>query len=109
MNEIKPVVLKRKPGQSQSKAEKEWVNLVMTGYDWKNSRALKYLNEKIPVSLNKEDLVSIGKVLAETLGIRLYREYKRRMGTMVRWIDENFSGVHDLIDSRVEFVCACDE
>ena len=52
--------------------------------------------------ISKEELLSLGQVVALALKLPLPREYKRRKVTMVLWFDEHYDEVMPFIRSNVK-------
>ena len=76
----------------------------MSGFVPLQSRAWKFLGQTFGTRISKEELVSLGQVVAHELDIELVREYKRRKDTMIKWFDEHLDEVREFMEHRVRIV-----
>jgi hypothetical protein len=94
----------RRKGQTQTEYEKSCLEEMRKGPNPKEGPAWKYLTNRLGKSPGKPELVSLGIVLAQELGMHLTREYKRRKEMMIKWFNDNFDRLEPFLSSQVELV-----
>ena len=83
--------------------EEEFLKQKLAGFRLEDSRGWKWLQARFG-KIAKEELLSLGQVIAHTLNLELTREYKRRKETMIVWFDENYDTVMPFIKERIHVI-----
>jgi hypothetical protein len=65
--------------------------------DWQESGIWVYLCWMFGPKVNQEELISIGKLVAETLRIKLDRDARRRKAVMIKWFEEHWIEIQPLL------------
>lgn len=108
--ECKPVVNHKSSPRSVEKqsvsrqllSERVWLADHLKDFSIDRSRAWSWLVARYGPRISKEELLSLGQVVALALKLPLPREYKRRKVTMVLWFDEHYDEVMPFIRSNVK-------
>jgi hypothetical protein len=80
--------------------EKKWKEAHLDRFDERDSHAAKRLIARFD-ALNRQRLVTLGRVLSEQLRIRLPRECQRRSKGMFWWFDQHWPAIQPTFDNYV--------
>jgi hypothetical protein len=83
--------------KSAISSEIERIQRRVDGFAWKESVIWTYLCWRFGPKLNQDELVSIGKLVAGTLGIELDRDARRRKCVMMKWFEEHWIEIEPLL------------
>ena len=95
------------PPQKYKTAQQLWEQKFLEekrdNFNTYGSRAWKWLHARFG-KIAKEEIISLGQVVAHSLGIELSREYKRRKETMIRWFEDNYDQVMPFIRENIQVI-----
>jgi hypothetical protein len=74
----------------------------MSGFSASASEPWIFLTAHHGHRIRKEEIVSLGQVCASELKLPLFRQYKRRKDTMLKWFAKHWSTIHPFLDAKVE-------
>jgi hypothetical protein len=83
--------------QSAVSEERERVQRRVEGFDWQKSPMWLHLSCLYGPKLKQDELVSIAEICAQKLDIRLDRDARRRKVVMIKWFEENWFRVRQLL------------
>jgi hypothetical protein len=84
--------------------EREWLAQKMEGFVAIESVPWKYLRERYGDRISKEEIVSLGQVCSKELNLSLFREYKRRKETMLKWFDKHWDVILPFLETKLEIL-----
>ena len=87
----------------QQEYEAEWLQTMRQKFKPYETRAWKWLAARFG-KIAKEEIISLGQVVAREMGVELAREYKRRKEMMIIWFEEHYDEVMPFIQSRVQVI-----
>jgi hypothetical protein len=96
----KPVQWSARPDTQSDAAlseERERVQRRIEGFDWQKSPAWLHLCCMYGPKLKQDELVSIADVLAKKLEIKLDRDARRRKVVMIKWFEENWIRIWQIL------------
>jgi hypothetical protein len=67
------------------------------GFDWQESGIWAFLCWLFGPKLSQDELVSLGGLVARTLGIQLDRDARRRKSVMIKWFEEHWIEIQPLL------------
>jgi hypothetical protein len=89
----------------QTKYEKEWSDKEMQGFSAFKSEAWAVLTQLYGPKISKEEITSLGEIVATELKISLAREYKRRKVTMIEWFQNHLEEIRPFLQNCVQILC----
>jgi hypothetical protein len=79
--------------------ERQRVENRLMGFDANRSRAWQDIRERFGDSLNQSELLSLAEVLGAEIGVKVDREAKRRKEVLIKWFDENYSSIQNILST----------
>ena len=93
----------RKGLTAQQAYEADWLQKMRDKFKPYETRAWKWLSTRYG-KIAKEEIISLGQVVAKEMNIELSREYKRRKEMMILWFEEHYDEVMPFIQARVQVI-----
>ena len=87
--------------KDQIHLEKLIVKQKLSGFDGKESPVPEALEEKFGTMPNREELLSLAKVISKHLQIPLDREAYRRKNVLMKWYHDNFGQILPFIQNNI--------
>ena len=81
----------------QTENERNRVEKRLENFDNKNSQAWKDIQNYFGPSLSQNELLSIAQVITYHAKLKLDREAKRRKEVLIKWFDENYNTIKNLL------------
>jgi hypothetical protein len=85
--------------RSIANQERSRVVARLTNFHSKSSSAWAEITKRFGSSLNQTELLSIAEVIGWKLGIRVDREAKRRKEVLVKWFEEHWAEIADIVST----------
>ena len=86
----------------QAAIERMLVASRMKNFDPNHGRVIETLTNLLGTMPNREQLLSLGRVLAKHLHLQLDREAFRRKEVLIKWFDEHFEVVIPFITHHIK-------
>jgi hypothetical protein len=83
--------------QTTLSEERERVQRRVEGFDWQKSHTWLQLSCFYGPKLKQDELVSIAGICAQKLDIRLDRDARRRKVVMIKWFEENWFRIRQIL------------
>jgi hypothetical protein len=71
------------------------------GFNWQRSTPWNQLIALYGPRLSQEELVSIARLIAKKLDIKLDRDARRRKPVMIKWFEENWESIEPLLGNII--------
>lgn len=78
--------------------EKQRIAIRMNGFDYKENHVWDEIVKRFGSNIKRGELTNIAQLLADTAGIKLDRDAKRRKSVLLKWFDEHWEKVLPLLD-----------
>jgi hypothetical protein len=89
------------PDQSSARlsttAERQRVETRLMGFDVNRSPAWQDIRSRFGDSLNQAELLSLAEVIGTEIGVKVDREAKRRKEVLIKWFDENYPSIQNIL------------
>jgi hypothetical protein len=79
-------------------ADRKRVEARLMGFDSSRSAAWQRICARFGDSLSQSELLSLAEVISSEVGLKVDREAKRRKEVLIKWFDENYPAIEDLLD-----------
>ena len=83
---------------SEPNREKQRIAERLGDFDAKRCPVWRKITQRFGNAIKQPELLSIARVLADQLNLKLDRDAKRRKSVLIKWFAENWELVGDLID-----------
>jgi hypothetical protein len=80
-----------------NEVERRRVDARLNGFSLKESPAWRMIIRRFGENLNQMELLSLAQVLSDRLNLKIDREAKRRKEVLIKWYDENFRAISEVL------------
>jgi hypothetical protein len=85
------------PGRATTELERKRVGARLHGFNVKASMGWQAIAKHFGEHLTQTELLSVAQVIGNEVGIKIDREAKRRKEVLVKWFDENYEHVREVL------------
>ena len=78
--------------------EKQRIAMRMSGFQLKGNRIWEELSSRFGANIKRGELTNIAQVLANAAHIKLDRDAKRRKSVLLKWFEEHWDALYELLD-----------
>jgi hypothetical protein len=83
--------------RNANEVERRRVGARLNGFVFKDSPAWQMISRRFGENLNQMELLSLAQVLSARLNLKIDREAKRRKEVLIKWYDENFRAISEIL------------
>jgi hypothetical protein len=92
-----PIAAKPVSGRGATALERKRLADRLEGFNFKTSLGWQAISTHFGETLTQTELLSVAKVIGSELGINIDREAKRRKEVLVKWFDEHYEHLSEIL------------